>query len=116
MLNPRANEACFRRRYNVVTFLPRFLFEQFSQVAYFYFLVQVRALQLRSRNSAQWGSLKPTSRTALLPHKALLDVGQAAPSGCMLLRHVVSTALAAHVLERSTLLSFPVGTGLGSFI
>ena len=30
-------------KYNVVTFLPRYLFEQFSQVAYFYFLVQVRA-------------------------------------------------------------------------
>ena len=29
------------RRYNVVTFVPRFLFEQFSQVAYFYFLIQV---------------------------------------------------------------------------
>jgi len=29
-------------RYNVVTFVPRFLFEQFSQIAYFYFLVQVR--------------------------------------------------------------------------
>ena len=25
----------------MVTFVPRFLFEQFSQVAYFYFLVQV---------------------------------------------------------------------------
>ena len=32
-------------RYNVATFVPRFLFEQFSQVAYFYFLVQVRTLQ-----------------------------------------------------------------------
>ena len=29
-------------KYNVVTFLPRFLVEVFSQVAYFYFLVQVR--------------------------------------------------------------------------
>ena len=29
-------------KYNVATFLPRFLFEVFSQVAYFYFLVQVR--------------------------------------------------------------------------
>jgi Phospholipid-translocating ATPase N-terminal len=29
------------RRYNPVTFVPRFLFEQFSQIAYFYFLVQV---------------------------------------------------------------------------
>ena len=28
-------------KYNVATFLPRFLFEQFSQVAYFYFLIQV---------------------------------------------------------------------------
>ena len=28
-------------KYNVATFLPRFLFEVFSQVAYFYFLVQV---------------------------------------------------------------------------
>jgi len=31
-------------KYNVATFLPRFLFEVFSQVAYFYFLVQVRIL------------------------------------------------------------------------
>jgi len=31
-------------KYNVATFLPRFLFEVFSQVAYFYFLVQVRTL------------------------------------------------------------------------
>jgi Phospholipid-translocating ATPase N-terminal len=30
-------------KYNVVTFLPIFLAEQFSQVAYFYFLVQVRS-------------------------------------------------------------------------
>lgn len=28
-------------KYNIITFLPRFLFEQFSQVAYFYFLTQV---------------------------------------------------------------------------
>jgi Phospholipid-translocating ATPase N-terminal len=34
------------RRYNVVTFVPRFLFEQFSQVAYFYFLVQVGTVLL----------------------------------------------------------------------
>lgn len=38
---------CIRlRRYNAVTFVPRFLFEQFSQIAYFYFLVQVRLVQL----------------------------------------------------------------------
>jgi hypothetical protein len=31
-------------KYNVVTFLPIFLWEMFSRVAYLYFLVQVRAL------------------------------------------------------------------------
>ncbi len=33
-------------KYNPVTFLPRFLVEVFSQVAYFYFLVQVRSTEL----------------------------------------------------------------------
>jgi Phospholipid-translocating ATPase N-terminal len=41
-----ASVVCTPCRYNVVTFVPRFLFEQFSQVAYFYFLVQVRAFHL----------------------------------------------------------------------
>lgn len=40
----------------MVTFVPRFLFEQFSQVAYFYFLVQVcaaAAVLLRPAGSLQ---------------------------------------------------------------
>ena len=36
----------------MATFVPRFLFEQFSQVAYFYFLVQVRTLQPPLRSVA----------------------------------------------------------------
>ena len=35
-------------KYNVATFLPRFLFEQFSQVAYFYFLLQVPPCALQT--------------------------------------------------------------------
>mmetsp|Transcript_7573 Transcript_7573/g.22355 ORF Transcript_7573/g.22355 Transcript_7573/m.22355 type:complete len:1298 (+) Transcript_7573:304-4197(+) len=38
-------------KYNVVTFLPRYLFEQFSQVAYFYFLIQACLVW--------WGTVSP---------------------------------------------------------
>lgn len=44
-------------KYNVITFLPRFLFEQFSQVAYFYFLTQVRFLQLLRHPSSLLASV-----------------------------------------------------------
>ena len=40
-------------KYNVVTFLPIFLFEMFSRAAYLYFLLQVRLLS----NSPPGGSL-----------------------------------------------------------
>lgn len=43
--HPPGRPLCFcvaYTQYNVVTFLPKFLWEMFSRVAYIYFLVQVR--------------------------------------------------------------------------
>lgn len=38
----RASNRVVTAKYNAVTFLPRFLFEMFSRMAYLYFLLQVR--------------------------------------------------------------------------
>ena len=60
-------------KYNVATFLPIFLFEMFSRIAYLYFLLQARRALLLARKSPVWDARQ--SLTCTFASKPCLKSG-----------------------------------------
>ena len=76
-------------KYNVATFLPRFLFEVFSQVAYFYFLVQVRE---------PGAAVRPPTSESRVPTVPVPDLPMLSCDRC-LLRIMFTRALGRHMMS-----------------